>query len=116
MTGSAHGAPTRAPLYRDALALCEWTLARLSKIDEPLPHTLCRRVIDLHEAVLMALKGRHRDAHIERADDVLMLVRAELRIAAMLGYLEDRQMRHALERAGAIGRQLGGWRRALGPL
>lgn len=115
MTRLGHGTPDRAPLYTDTLALCEWMLGRLSSNAEPLARSLCYRVLTLHEAVLLALKDRRREERIDQADEELVLLRAELRLAAVLGYLEERQAVHALARANDIGRQLGGWRRALGP-
>jgi hypothetical protein len=68
----------------------------------------------LLEAVTLALQGRRRDEQVERADEELLTLRTQLRLAAAVGCLTDSQMIQALERADSIGRQLGGWQKALG--
>lgn len=105
-----------APLYVDTFALCEWLLGRFGDDSRTLPESLCRLGLTLLEAVTLALKGRRRDEHLEIADERLLALRVQLRLAAATGYLTDSQLMHALDRADVIGRQLGGWLRALGPV
>ena len=106
----------RAPLFTDAFALCEWLLGRFGEDTRELPRALCRRGFVLLQVISLALRQRDRDDCIDRADEELIGLRNELRLAAAVGYLSDAQTIHALERADAIGRQLGGWLRALGPM
>lgn len=105
-----------APLYVDAFALCEWLLGRFGDDPRVLASSLCRGGLTLLDAVTLALKGRRRDEQVDLADEQLVTLRTQLRLAAATGYMTDAQMLQALERADSIGRQLGGWRRALGPV
>ena len=105
-----------APLYVDAFTLCEWLLGHFGDDSRVLPQALCRCALTLFEAVTLALKGRRREAHVEIADEHLIRLRAQLRLAQAMRYLSEGQMLHALERADAIGRQLGGWLRSFEPL
>lgn len=104
------------PLYVDAFALAEWLLGHFDDDRRALPASLCRISLDLLDAITLALKGRRRDELVETADEHLIRLRTQLRLAAALGHLDDDQLLHALERADNIGRQLGGWMRKLGPV
>ncbi len=105
-----------APLYVDAMALAEWLLRRLGGDDDELAQRICRTSFDLAEAVTLALKGRRRDEQLEQADELLLRLRVQLRLAEKTERLSERRSLHALERADGIGRQLGGWLRSLGPV
>ncbi len=105
-----------APLYVDTFALCEWLLGRFGEDSRVLPRAICAGALELLDAVVLALKSRRRDEQVEVADERLISLRTRLRLAASAGYLSESQMIHALERADVIGRQLGGWMRALGPV
>jgi len=102
-----------APIYTDAFALCNWLLERFDANGEALPMRLCRSGLDLLDAVTLALNGRRRDENIDLADECLIALRIQVRMAAARGYLQDSQMLFALQCADTIGRQLGGWKRAL---
>ncbi len=105
-----------APLYVDAFALCEWLLGHFGDDPRILPRTLCSSALALLEAVTLALKRRRRAEQLEVADERLIALRTQLRLAAAVGSLNESQLVHALERADAIGRQIGGWLRSLGPV
>lgn len=105
-----------APIYVDTLALCKWLLEHFGADERILPRTLCGYSLKLLEAVTLALKNRRRDEQIDIADEYLIRLRTQLRLVQETGYLSQAQMLHALDRADAIGRQLGGWLRALGPV
>ncbi len=60
----------------------------------------------------LALKGQMRDERLLEADERLVALRVQLRLAGALGRLSERQLLYALAGADAIGRQIGGWRRA----
>ncbi len=109
-------APKQAPLYTDTTALCEWLLRHFSEDQRSLPQRICNTALDLLDAVVLALHDRHRHDQIEQADERLLALRTQLRLAAALGIFSDSQLLHILERADTIGRQLGGWRRRLGPV
>lgn len=106
--------PAVAPLYVDAFALCEWLLAHFGDDARVLPRALCQTALALFEAITLGLKGRHREEQVETADEHLIRLRGQLRMAHALGYLSEAQMLYALDRADVIGRQLGGWIRSLG--
>jgi len=103
----------RAPLFADTFALCEWLLGHLDDDAGVLATALCRNALALLEAVTLALKGQMREERLLEADERLVALRVQLRLAGALGRLSDRQLLFALERADGIGRQIGGWRRAL---
>jgi hypothetical protein len=100
----------------DTFALCEWLLGHFGDDPRVLASKLCRSALTLLEAVTLALKGRRRDEQLELADERLIALRTLLRLAAAAGYLTDAQVIYGLDRADAVGRQLGGWLRALGPV
>jgi hypothetical protein len=102
------------PLFNDAFQLCQWLLGRLGEDPRVLPRSLCETALSLLRAVTLALKGRRRPERIEAAEDLLIVLRTQLRLAGATLCLNEEQMLHALERADQIGRQLGGWRRAGG--
>jgi hypothetical protein len=103
----------RAPLFADTFALCEWLLGRLDGEPGVLAASVCRNALALLEAVALALKGQLREERLIEADERLVALRLQLRLAAATGRLSERQVLYALERADGIGRQVGGWRRAL---
>jgi hypothetical protein len=104
-----------APLYVDTFDLCLWLIKQFGSNTEILPHRICCCSLDLLQAVTLALKGRRRDEHLEIADEQLITLRAQIRLANACDYLKDPQMLYVLERVDAIGRQLGGWIKSLEP-
>ena len=61
----------------------------------------------------LALRDRRRDAQLAAADECLLTLRVLLQLAHKRGLLTEEQLVHALDLADRVGRQLGGWRRAL---
>jgi len=116
MRGNSSRKPTPAPLLVDTAALCAWLLARLGDDTRELPRIICRRAWTLHESIVLALKNRRREHHVENADEALIALRAAVRMAREADYLTRDQLVHAMEHADKIGRQLGGWLRRLGPV
>ncbi len=98
------GRHTAAPLYVDSFALCEWLLGHFGEDSRCLPQALCQSALALFAAITLALKGRRREEQIENADEQLIRLRAQLRLARALDLLSEGQMLHALERADVIGR------------
>ncbi len=105
-----------APLFGDTFALCEWLLGRLDGNDKVLAQSICRIALGLLSDMTLALKGRGRQVRVEDADEQLISLRVQLRMARATGLLDEQQMLYALEAVDNIGRQLGGWRRRLGAL
>ena len=101
------------PLFRDSFAFAEWILGRLQQDPKPLARALCGHAIQLHEILTLALKDRYRDERIDEADELLVRIRLELRLAARVGVLQEAQAQFALGEADRMGRQLGGWQRSL---
>ena len=104
-----------APIYLDALALCEWIQARLGQDARPVARALCRTSLRLLEVIALALQGRDTEARLDEADERLISLRTQLRVAPAAGCLTESQMLYALECCDTVGRQLGGWLRTLGP-
>ncbi len=107
---------TRAPLYVDAYDLCQWVLEVFGSDVGILSQTLCKNSLELVEAIALAIVDRNREENLEIADERLISLRTQLRLANALGDLTDKQMLDALEQADTIGNQLGGWIRKLGPV
>jgi len=102
-----------APLFVDAYALCEWTLGRFGSDDRVLPRRVSEQVLAILGAVVLALKGRRREDQLDEADERLLVLRTQLRMAASLDIVTEPQLLHALKLADRIGRQLGGWQKQL---
>lgn len=98
------------------MALSEWLLNKFDQDPGVLGPSLCRCGLLLVQAVVLALKDRDRDTQIDLADEQLIRLRVLLRLAVDTGGLSDRQYAFVLDKVDAIGRQLGGWARSLGPL
>jgi hypothetical protein len=105
--------PNRAPIFTDTFSLCEWLLRHLDRESGVLSRTLCDNALKLLEALTLALKDRLRDERLEEADERLIALRMQLRLAGAIGLFDEHQLLFALECADRIGRQLGGWQRAL---
>lgn len=104
-----------APIYADAFALCEWLLGRLDGDSRVLAKQICEDALALLEALGLALKGIRVGAQLDEADERLYALRLKLRLAAALRLLSQEQLVFAYQATDAIGRQLGGWLRSLGP-
>ncbi|MCB9761049.1 MAG: hypothetical protein H6739_14515 [Alphaproteobacteria bacterium] len=105
-----------APLFVHSFELCTWLLEHFDAAPGALPRRLCEGSLDLIEALSLALRGLDRGLNIDRADQLLFTLRIHLRMAAALDLLDDEQLLFALGCCDDLGRQLGGWRRALGPI
>lgn len=104
----------KAPLYIDSGALCVWLHQRLSSHPDSLPRAICEHALRLYECIVLALEGHRRVHHIVAAHEVVVMLRANLRLTVELDYLSNRQLLYALERTDTIVRQLAGWRRSAG--
>jgi hypothetical protein len=106
----------QAPLFVDGLALADWLLDKLDGAQGHLARNLCDTALELLQVITLALKDRRKDEHVEIADELLVRLRALLRLAVERRSLTPAQYGHVLERIDSIGRQLGAWRRKLGPV
>ena len=106
----------QAPLFVDGMALARWLLGRFGGSPGQLEQQIVSVSLDLLQAITLALKDRRRDEQIELADEMLIRLRVLLRLAMDCGRLTPEQYGHVLGRVDAIGRQLGGWQRSLGPV
>lgn len=104
-----------SPLFADTYDLTAWLLGHFDGASGVLAHAVCTEALGLLRAVTLALKGRERMDQLDEADERLIALRVQIRLAGTLEALSERQMLHALERADGIGRQIGGWLRSLGP-
>lgn len=103
----------RAPIFTDTYSLCEWLLQHLDNEPSVLSRTLCDNALKLLEAVTLALKDRLREDRLDAADERLIVLRLQLRLAESTGLFDESQLLYALDYTDRIGRQLGGWQRAL---
>jgi hypothetical protein len=103
----------RAPLFTDTFSLCEWLLRHLDREQSSLARAVCDNALKLLEVITFALKNRLREERLDEADERLIALRMQLRLAGSIGLFNERQMLFALECSDRIGRQLGGWQRAL---
>lgn len=102
-----------APIFADTFDLGVWLVRHFG--DDPLGRAICEESLGLLRAITLALRDRHREDQLDEADERLVSLRVQLRLAHAIGALDERQMLHALDLADRVGRQLGGWLRALGP-
>jgi len=104
----------RAPIFTAAWDLTVWLL---QTVDNDAHNVLCRELaretLGLMDQVTFAVKNVDRELALQDADLGLIRLRLRLRLAAELGLLDDAQSEHGLRLTDAIGRQLGGWQRAL---
>lgn len=101
-----------APLYGDTLNLCAWLLGRLDGDPHGLARSLCQHALGLLKNITLALHGRRRDDRMEAADEGLLILRAQFRLAVSTALLTQAQFLHVLDQVDRIGRQLGGWMRS----
>lgn len=104
-----------APILRDATALAGVLLETLGgcPVHPALVDRLCRRALDLHESILLALADEERHQHLLDADAALQGMRGMLRLARDLGVLGADDFVAFAEQADRVGRQLGGWLRQI---
>jgi hypothetical protein len=103
---------TPAPIFTATYDLASWVLQIMNDHPDHLSGDLCNRVVELLSLIAFALKGRDRSMRLDEADEILIRIRLDLRLAADLGLIEQRQALHGLEMADGIGRQLGAWLRS----
>ena len=101
-----------APLFVQAFDFAAWVATNLDPA-RPLAESLHRDSLALLDHVVLALKGRDRDLHLEEADDVLVVLRVRLRLAEKVGLIQDQQLVFLTGELDSIGRQVGGWQRRL---
>jgi hypothetical protein len=104
-----------APIFADTFSLCEWLLGRLEQSERVLARRICEEALLLLDAVGLALQGRGVGSRLDEADERLIMLRIKLRLAGSVELLTKEQLVFALKSTDAIGRQLGGWLRSLGP-
>ncbi len=102
-----------APLFRESFIFADWLLQHFGERQQVLAQSLCKRALEFCELITLALKDFDRLSRAQRADEVLILLRLQLRLAAQGQLLSEAQMLHALKSADSLGRQLGGWLKRL---
>jgi hypothetical protein len=105
-----------APLFVDAMALCEWLDGHFGTSERLAERRMLGHALDLLETLTLALKDRQRERRIEEADELLIRLRAGLRLAVECGRFDPDRYHYVLGQVDGIGRQLGAWRRSLGPV
>jgi len=105
----------QAPLFTAAYDLYAWLLDRFETTAAypELQWAVLEHSRGLLEAVTLALCRFEREERIIHADEHAALLRAHLRLAAEKGLLDDRQLLYATGLLAEIGRQIGGWQKAL---
>lgn len=101
-----------APLYRDSERFCSWLCQHFADSPNLLAQHLLRNALALRDHLVLALYNRERDDNLPAADDRLLLLRAQLRLCAKSGLLNQNQLLFALREADAMGKQIGAWQRA----
>ncbi|WP_428265789.1 hypothetical protein [Haliangium sp.] len=104
-----------APILRDATSLAGVLLETLDGCPayRVLVDRVCRRALDLHESVILALADDDRHRRLLDADAALQGLRGLLGLARDLSVLSDDDYLGFAEQADRVGRQLGGWLRRL---
>lgn len=100
----------RAPLHRDALALCGVLLEDCGELGrEAVVRHLADNALRLLDEVTLAVAGKDRRERLEDADAGLLLLRTHLQLAESLELLDREGFLSLAEQADLVGRQIGGW-------
>lgn len=103
------------PIYRDTVALAGVLLEDLERgrTVPVLRQRLAHGALRLVDAVTLAVAGFERADNLAGADAELRLLRTHLGLALDLGVLAEDAFLALAEQADRVGRQLGGWLRAV---
>ncbi len=110
-TERGSGAPT--PVLTDAHELAGWLIGQLGQRCDALSRAICDSALRLLSDLALAARHRDLEARLLDADDQLIILRTQLRLAMDTALLDPRRLLFALEGADGIGRQIGGWLRGL---
>ncbi len=102
-----------APIFADTFSFCEWLLNHLDRDSSALARHLCDNALHLLNTITLALRNRLREERLDEADEHLLALRVQLRLAGAIGLFSESQTLYALDTLDRIGRQLGGWQRTL---
>jgi hypothetical protein len=106
---------TPAPIYRDTLVLCA---GLLEETERGAHQSLLRRriatgALRLLDHLSLALAGFDRRERLAAADAELQTLRSQLLLGMELEVIGESALLAFAERAEAVGRQIGGWRKKL---
>ena len=104
-----------APIYTQGFSFFTWLVKRMEKTHQypVVTRAVVQTARELMEALTLAFRGFDTPDRAWRADEALALLRFHVRAAFELDLLSQRQYLYAAENMDSIGRQLGGWRKAL---
>lgn len=103
----------RAPIFTVTWDFSVWLLKKTRAAPQDLlAQSLANGALRLLDAITLALKNIDRDDALQDADLLLIQLRLRLRLAMETELLSAQQAHYALGQTDAIGRQLGGWRKA----
>ena len=107
----------RAPIFTVTWDFSVWLLKKTRAApQDPLAQSLADGALRLLDAITLALKNIDRDDALQDADLLLIQLRLRLRLRLRLAmeteFLNAQQAHYALQQTDAIGRQLGGGRKA----
>lgn len=100
-----------APLFSLTMSIVE-ALVTHSLPEGPLGERIHYQALLLLEEVTLAFRGIDQEIHMERADEILAILRIHLRLADRCGKLSQGFVVHMLAQLDEAGRQLGGWQKA----
>lgn len=105
----------QAPLFTKAYTFYSWLIEHLEKGQGSafVRETCLETARTVMECITLALKGFDPQHHAHSADEALTLLRLHLRLAEEHGLLEEGPYQHAVVSMDDLGRQLGGWLKAL---
>jgi hypothetical protein len=107
-----------APLYVHSHDAARWVIQRALAFppnSAPLAHRLTTSACDLLDSVALALTfPDRRSEHLRAADEAIVRLRVELRLAKDLALISAGGVRHVGSNLTAAGRMVGGWRKRVG--
>ncbi len=105
---------SQAPIFTQSWDLTVWLLKKArAEPHDPLARSLAVEALRLIDVVTLALKNIEREESLADADMMLVRLRTRLRLAMETELLTEHQGLHALRETDSIGRQIGGWLKAL---
>lgn len=104
-----------APIYRDTLVLCAGLLEETERGEHQvlLRRRIANGALRLLDHLSLALAGFDRRERLAAADAELQTLRSQLLLGWELEVIGEPALLAFAERAEAVGRQIGGWRKKL---
>lgn len=108
---------TNAPLYIKAYSFSRYIIERMEvlcgKRYRIVADSLCENALSLIHSITLALKGINKASNIVRTDEILNLMRIDIRLLYDLAIFNLKQLEFLTKELEEIGRMVGGWKKRI---